>query len=175
MMDSIQHWFGSIDWACYGVWALTLTLLVVGILGAILPFLPGPMILFVAGVLHTWLRPESGMSGWGIAILGLLLVFAYAVDFASSAMGAKWFGASRWGIGGVVVGGLVGMFFGIPGLLIGPIAGGLLAEVFLAKRDWKSGVKSTWGSVVGTGVGLVARLGISIVMVLVFLADALWW
>ena len=175
MMDTLEAWLSSIDWNLIGVWTLTICLLVVGVIGAVIPFLPGPMLLFVAGVLHTLLRPESAMSPWGIALLGLLLVVAYVVDFASSAMGAKWFGASRWGVAGVIIGGIVGMFFGIPGLLVGPVVGGLSFEIFLAKRDWRSGVKSTWGSVVGTGVGLAVRLALSLAMVIVFLIDTLWW
>jgi uncharacterized protein len=175
MMESLQLWWAGIDWQMLGVWTLTICLLIVGVVGAIVPLLPGPMLLFVAGVLHTLLRPESGMSAWGIALLCLLFVLAYVVDIASSAMGAKWFGASRWGVAGVLIGGIVGLFFGIPGLLIGPVAGGLAFEVFLAKRDFRSGMKSTWGSVVGTGVGLITRVLLSLAMVLVFLVDALWW
>ena len=74
----------------------------------------------------------------------------------------------------MLVGGLAGLFFGLPGLVIGPLAGGLVFEVALAKREWKEGMKSTWGSVVGTGVGLVLRVGVSLVMVAVFFIDALW-
>lgn len=174
MMETLQQWWSGIDWAMLGVWSMTITLLIVGLLGTVLPLLPGPMILFLAGALHTILRPESGMSFWGLVLLAVLLAVAYAVDIASGAMGAKWFGASRWGMAGVLVGGLAGLFFGLPGLVIGPLAGGLVFEVALAKREWKEGMKSTWGSVVGTGVGLLLRVGVSLVMVAVFFIDALW-
>jgi uncharacterized protein YqgC (DUF456 family) len=173
-MESLSEWWSAIDWAGVGVWTLTVTLLITGVLGAVLPLLPGPAIIFAAGVLHTWLRPQSGMSTWGIVLLGLLLIAAYATDMASSAMGAKWFGASKWGIVGVIVGGVVGMFFGLLGLLLGPIIGGLVFEVALAKREWKDGLKSTWGSLVGTGVGLILRLALSFAMVALFFIDALW-
>lgn len=174
MMETLHGWWSSIDWAMLGVWTLTLSLLLVGLLGTVLPLLPGPMILFLAGALHTVLRPESGMSFWGLVLLSTLLAVAYAVDIASGALGAKWFGASRWGIAGVLVGGLCGLFLGLPGIIIGPIAGGLIFEVVFAKREWKEGMKSTWGSVVGTGVGMILRIGVSLVMVAVFFIDALW-
>ncbi len=174
-MDTIIQLWAGIDWVGLGVWTLTICLMLVGIAGSVLPILPGPLLIFIGGVLHTFLRPQSGMSVAGIVLLALFLVIAYAVDIGSSALGAKWFGASRWGIAGVLLGGLVGLFFGIPGLLLGPILGGLFCEIVIAEREWRAGVKGTWGAVVGTGIGLVLRLGISIVMVVVFLVDALWW
>ena len=90
-------------------------------------------------------------------------------------MGAKWFGASRWGLIGVFVGGIVGFFFSLPGLILGPIIGGLAFELWFAKKEMKPAMKSTWGTIVGTGAGLVLRLAISLAMVAVFFVDALWW
>lgn len=165
--------FGAIDWAMLGAWSLTGCLLIVGTLGAVVPFLPGPLLLFVAAVIHTLLRPESGVSWTGFAILGLLVVIAYGFDFISGALGARWFGASRWGMLGVLIGGIVGMFLGLIGLLIGPLVGGFAFEMLLAKQDMKSAGRSTWGTLVGTGVGLVARVVVSIAMLIVFFVDAL--
>ena len=102
--NATTHFIQSVPWGGFGVWTLTSCLLIVGLLGAVLPFLPGPLLIFLAGVIHTILRPESGMSWIGLTLLGLQLVIAYVLDFASGAMGAKWFGASRWGIAGVFVG-----------------------------------------------------------------------
>jgi uncharacterized protein YqgC (DUF456 family) len=165
----------SVDWSAIGVWSLTIILLVTGLLGAIIPFLPGPFLLFLAGVLHSFLRPESGVSWWGIGILGLLLALAYAVDFASGMMGARWFGASRWGVLGVFAGGLLGMFFSLPGLIIGPLAGGFAFELFFARKEMRPAIKSTWGTLVGTTLGMVLRIAVSAAMIVVFLVDALWW
>ena len=174
MIDTLLQWWHSVDWSGLGVWSLTLSLMITGLAGTILPFLPGPLILFLAALLHSYLRPESAMSTWGIVLMALLLVVSYIADMASGAMGAKWFGASRWGIVGVLVGGLVGLFFGFLGLIIGPIVGGLLFEVVVARRNWREGIRSTWGSVVGTGVGLVMRIVLSLGMVATFFIDALW-
>jgi uncharacterized protein YqgC (DUF456 family) len=174
MMETLLQWWQAVDWTAIGVWTMTVSLMLVGVAGAILPFLPGPLILFLAALLHTWLLPQSGMSTWGIVLLAVLLIVSYVADMASGAMGAKWFGASRWGILGVILGGLVGLFFGFLGLIIGPIIGGLVFEVVVARRNWREGVKSTWGSVVGTGVGLVMRLMLSFGMVVAFFIDALW-
>ena len=172
---SFQSYLQSVDWSCIGVWSLTLSLLFVGLLGAVLPFVPGPLLIFIAGLVHTWLRPESAMSWPGIAVLALLLVVAYVLDFASGAMGARWFGASKWGIIGVFVGGVVGLFFALPGLILGPIVGGLAFELIFAKKEMRPAMKSTWGTLVGTGAGLVLRLVVSLAMLATFFIDALWW
>jgi len=163
------------DMAFWGVWSLTIVLLVIGMIGSVLPLLPGPLILFIAGVLHGFLRPESSMSWGGIAILALLLIAAYVVDFASGMLGARWFGATRWGIAGVMIGGIVGLFFGLPGLIFGPLIGGFGFELVFARQALRPAVKSTWGTVLGTGVGLVVRVVISGLMVAVFFLDAVWW
>ncbi len=173
--DATRHFVQSVPWGGLGVWTLTISLMVLGVLGAVLPFLPAPLLIFLAGVIHTLLLPESGMSWTGLILLGLLLVIAYVLDFVSGAMGAKWYGASRWGIAGVFIGGIVGFFFSLPGLIIGPIAGGLAFELWFAKKEMKPAMKSTWGTIVGTGAGLVLRLVVSLVMVAVFVVDIFWW
>ena len=175
MLESLQHFFSSVDWACWGVWSLTSILMLVGLIGSVLPLVPGPLIIFIAAVLHFFLRPESGVSWWGIALLFVLTLAAYALDFASGAMGTHWFGGSRWGIAGVLAGGIVGLFFGLPGLIIGPLAGGFLFEMLFAKQELKPAIKSTWGTVVGTGMGLVLRFVLSLIMIGCFLLDVFWW
>lgn len=167
--------FTTMPWEMWGVWMVTICLLIVGLIGSVVPFLPGPLLIFVAGIVHTVLRPESGMGIWGIIILSLLLVIAYVLDFVSGAMGARWFGASRWGIAGVFIGGFVGMFFMPFGLVLGPLIGGIACELLFAKMELRPAAKSAWGSLIGTGVGLVLRLALSFAMVATFLLDALVW
>lgn len=163
-----------VDLSFWGVWTLTVLLLTLGLIGTVVPLLPGPVLIFIAGVLHTLLRPESGMSWWAIAIQAVLVGVAYGLDIASGAMGTKWFGGSKWGVIGVLVGGVVGLFFGLPGLILGPLIGGFAFEMLLAKKKMTPAAKATWGTLIGTGVGLVARLCIGLVMVAWFFIDALW-
>ena len=130
--SSIAQFFSSLPWGTAGVWTLSISLLIVGFVGAIVPFLPGPMLIVIAGIVHTLLLPEQGMSTWGIVLLIVWFCLAYAVDFFSGMMGARWFGASRWGITGVFIGGIVGLFFGPLGLLLGPLVGGFAFEMLFA-------------------------------------------
>jgi len=102
-------------------------------------------------------------------------VLSYVVDFVSGAMGARWFGASRWGIAGVFIGGILGMFFVPVGLILGPLIGGIVFEIAFAKKRLHPAAKSAWGSLLGTGVGMVVRVFVSLAMVATFLLDALVW
>lgn len=171
---AVAVFFSGLPWSTLGVWSLTITLLITGFIGAVVPFLPGPFLIVIAGILHTLLRPEGGMSTLGIVLLVLLFGLAYAVDLLSGMMGARWFGASSWGIWGVLVGGIVGLFFGPVGLLLGPLIGGFSFEMLFAKRQLRPAMKSTWGTVIGTGVGLILRIGISVAMIATVLIDILW-
>lgn len=173
--DSTVQFFSDMPWSMLGVWGLTLCLLLVGLVGSVVPLLPGPVLIAVAGVVHTLLRPESGMGLWGFIIMAVLLILSFVLDFVSGAVGAKWFGASRWGVAGVFLGGIVGMFFMPFGLVLGPLFGGIVFELLFAKKQLQPAAKSAWGSVLGTGVGMVLRLLIAMAMIATFFIDALWW
>lgn len=155
------------------VWGITLLLFIVGLIGAVVPFVPGPLIIFIGCVLHVWLRPQSGMGWWGIALEAALMLIAYAVDFFSGALGSKYFGGSRWGCAGVLIGGIVGLFFSLPGLILGPLIGGFVFELVFAGQKVSSAAKSTFGTATGMGVGLMARLLISGAMIAWFLYETL--
>jgi len=170
LWQSISSW----DVAAWGTWTLTIVLLIAGLAGTVVPLLPGPVLIFVAGLVHTLLLPEQGMSWWGLTILGLLVGVAYLVDFLSGALGSKWFGGSKWGIWGVLLGGLVGLFFGLPGLILGPLIGGFVFEIMFARKKIMPATKSTIGTAVGTGVGMVAKVALGVAMIVWFFYDALW-
>ncbi len=171
---SIQHWLSSLDLAMYGVWTVTISLLFAGLAGSVLPFVPGPLLIFAGCLFHTLMRAQSAMSWWGIGLELLLLIISYLIDFASGAIGSKWFGGSKWAVWGVIVGGIVGIFFALPGMILGPIIGAFAFEMLFAQKKIAPAAKSTFGSVVGTGVGLVVRLGISVAMIALFFAEAVW-
>lgn len=175
MLDSLHHFFSSIDWSGYGVWTLTIVLMTVGLIGAVVPLVPGPMLILASGIVHVLLRPQTGVTWWCVALMALLTLVAFGLDFASGAVGARWFGGSRWGMVGVVLGGIVGLFFALPGIIIGPLVGGFVFEMLFAKKAMGHAVKSTWGTVLGTGMGLVLRLLVSLAMVASFFLDAFYF
>jgi uncharacterized protein YqgC (DUF456 family) len=156
-------------------WTLTLVLMFVGLIGTVVPLLPGTTIILAAAVVHHFALGEAQSVGWWtIAGLTILTVLSYVVDFVSGAIGAKKFGATRWGAIGGIVGAIVGVFFGLPGIFIGPLVGVLAGELLGGKGLLPAG-KSTWGTLLGTTAGMVCKLGIAAAMIAWFLAAALWW
>ncbi|MDF3982506.1 DUF456 domain-containing protein [Luteibacter sp. PPL201] len=146
------------------LYLLAAALVVGGIAGAILPALPGiPMIfggIWLAAAVDDY--RHLGV-GWLVAI-GAVGALGVAVDFVSASLGAKKIGASPRALWGAGVGTFVGMFFGLPGLLLGPFAGAVLGELWSGKSILRSahvGV-STW---FGMLVGVIAKAVISFLMI----------
>ncbi|MDA7921250.1 DUF456 domain-containing protein [Verrucomicrobiales bacterium] len=154
-------------------WTLIITLLVVGFLGTFLPIIPGTTMILAGTLAHYFLMgmEESGLTWQGIVIIVILYIASIVVDWISGAVGAKWFGSSKWGIIGAIVGGIIGIFFSIPGLIIGPIAGVFLFEMLFAKKEVKEASNSTLGTVVGGLAGIAARVFIALGMIVCFLVD----
>ena len=154
-------------------WTLTLMLMLVGLVGAVVPLLPGTTIILATAILHRILLGEAHSIGWWtIGGLTFLTLVSYAVEFFSGSVGAKKFGATRWGGIGGIVGTIVGLFFGIPGVFIGPLAGVLLGELLGGQGLLPAG-RSTWGAFLGATAGIVLKLIIAGLMIGWFLIAAL--
>ena len=156
-------------------WIVTVCLLVVGFIGRLVPFLPGHLIIFFAAVAH-WLmlRGESGVEWWTVVVLGVLLTVSQVLEFMSGAMGTRWFGGTRWGAAGALIGGIVGMFFMPFGLILGPLIGSMLCEFVFAKKEVKPATVSGIGSVLGTVAGLIVKVVVGVMMIVWFLVDVIW-
>ena len=156
-------------------WIVTICLLIVGFIGTLVPFLPGHLILFFAAVGH-WLmlREDSGVEWWTFVVLGLLLTLSQIFEFMSGAVGTRWFGGTRWGAAGALIGGIVGMFFMPFGLILGPLIGSTLCEFVFAKKEVKPAAVSGVGSVLGTVAGLIVMVVVGVVMIVWFIVDVIW-
>lgn len=155
-------------------WGLTLVLMTVGLVGTVVPLLPGTTIIFAAAVLHRFMLGESQSVGWWtLAGLLLLTIISHVLDLVSGSIGARKFGATKWGAIGGIVGAIVGLFFGLIGIFIGPLVGVLAGELIGGKGLLPAG-RSTWGTFLGTTAGMVAKLIIATLMIAWFLAVA-WW
>jgi hypothetical protein len=165
-------------WGNVGVgvaWLVTVCLLLAGVVGCVLPILPGHLILFMAAVAHRLMlgAEGSGLQWWSFVILGVLMAVSQTLEMVSGAAGAKWFGGTRWGALGALVGAIVGMFFMPFGLLVGPLLGALVGELGLARQETRPAVLSGVGSVVGTLAGMGIKLAIGLVMIGWFFLDVL--
>src|SRR6201991_420602 len=146
------------------LYLLAAALIVGGVAGAILPVLPGIPMIF-GGIWLAAAVDEYYHLGWGwLVAIGIVGSVGIALDFVSASLGAKKVGASPRAMWGAGVGTTIGMFFGIPGLLIGPFAGAVVGELWSGKSVLRSahvGV-STW---IGMLVGIVAKVVISFLMI----------
>lgn len=144
----------------------------VGLLGTVLPVVPGAIIILAAAVLHQiMLGSEKSLGWWNIGALVLLALLSYALEFAGGYFGAKRFGATKWGAFGAMIGGIVGLFFSLPGLIAGPIIGAIAGELVAGKRLVSAG-RAGWGTLLGNLAGMVGKLAIGLVMVSWFLVTA---
>ena len=143
--------------------------MLVGLAGAVLPALPGVPLVFGGLWLAAWIDDYARVGGWTIGVLGVLTMLAFVVDFAATALGAKKVGASRQAIAGAALGTFVGIFFGLPGLLLGPFIGAVAGELAARGRVGQAmdvGV-ATW---MGLLFGTLAKLALSLAMVGIFVA-----
>jgi uncharacterized protein YqgC (DUF456 family) len=138
--------------------------LVVGLAGVVLPALPGSALLVVGAVLVGWADGFTRVSGWTVAVCAVLGAAIWAVDFAAGVLGAKAFGASRWAVIGSGVGLLVGLFLGLPGIVLGPAVGALAFE-YARDPNFERALKAGVGAFVGFVLGSVVKVALSFVLV----------
>lgn len=167
---------------------LTLIVMALGLIGSVLPGLPGVTLIFLSALVYAIITDFRTV---GVAILALLFVFAaiaFVADFVATSYGARRFGASNWGtVGGAIggiVGALIGLFFlgigSLFGLILGTIAGVFLGEYLKRERhgpeeqssggsDWRRASRAAGGVFVGYLAAAVVQglLGLASVVVFV--------
>jgi uncharacterized protein YqgC (DUF456 family) len=168
--------------------ALTLVLMVVGLVGSVVPGLPGVTLIFLAALLYATL---TNFQTVGAAVLVLLFVFAtiaFVADFIATSYGARRFGASNWGTVGGAVGGIAGalvgaLFLGIGslfGLILGTIAGDSIGEYMTRNRqgepddqgpaqaDWHRASRAAGGVIVGYLASAIVQGLLGLASIIVF-------
>jgi hypothetical protein len=155
---------------CY---VLAAALVVAGLVGMLLPVLPGVLLVFAGLVLAAWADGFQRVGASGLAVVGIVGLFALAVDFMGSILGARRVGASPQALAGATLGAIVGIFFGLPGLLLGPLAGAVAGEL-LARRGLLQAGKVGLGTWIGLLVAAIAKLVLGFAMVALFLAFYFW-
>ena len=149
------------------LWILSAVLTLAGLLGLLLPLLPGAPLLFLGLLCGAWAENFQYVGVWTLLALAALAGLTYLVEFAASLLGVKKYGGSRRAMIGAAVGGVVGLFFGIPGILLGPFAGAVIGELSLQRTLDEAG-RAGFGTVVGLAIGLAGKLAIGIAMVGLF-------
>jgi uncharacterized protein YqgC (DUF456 family) len=149
------------------LWVIAVLLVLVGLAGALLPVLPGVPLVFAGLLLAAWIDGFAHI-GWPVLlVLALLTLLSVVVDIAASSLGAKRAGAGRAAMLGAAIGTLVGLFFGLPGLLIGPFLGAAAGQ-FLVRQDLADAGRAGMGAWIGFLLGSLAKLALGVGMVLIF-------
>lgn len=151
---------------------LAAILIVVGVLGVILPALPGLPLVFGGMLLAAWTDDFERIGVWTLVILGVLTLLSLLIDIVATAMGAKRVGASRSAVVGAMLGTVVGLFFGIVGVFIAPFVGAVLGELLhrrkLAGSDVGHAAKVGLGTWFGIVIGVVSKLALAFAMIGLF-------
>ncbi|HEY9690781.1 MAG TPA: DUF456 family protein [Oculatellaceae cyanobacterium] len=164
------------------IYWLLVAVMVVGVIGAVIPGIPGSSL--IVGAIIIW-GAVNGFStvGLPLGVAVVVLLLSIGIDFLATYWGAKQAGASNWGQIGAVVGLFLGFFGLLPalpiggpllGIVLGPLLGAIVGE-FIYRRELefeprlKQSFKAGVGIVVGTVVGRLIQGVLAIAAVVVFL------
>ena len=149
------------------LWILALVLIAAGLVGTVMPALPGPPLVLLGVLLAAWIDRFAKIPGYLCAILSALALAAMAIDWIAAAMGARRIGASRWAVIGATIGAVLGVLSGFWGLLFMPLVGAAIGE-FIARQDLLRAGQVGLATWIGMLVGTVVKLAIVAVMIGIF-------
>lgn len=153
------------------MFALVGVLLLLGLLGSIVPFLPGTPLILIAALVHALYTGLDPIGPWRLLLLAALAAIGYLLDYVAGAAGAGKMGGTAWGVVGALAGSLVGIFFAPLGLILGPVLGAIAGESLRTGRPDRKSLKSGLGALLGLIAGTLAKAGIAFVMA----ALVIWW
>jgi uncharacterized protein YqgC (DUF456 family) len=137
---------------------LGLLIALIGLLGSILPVIPGPPLSYAALIILSLAKQWEPFTTTFLIIMGVLMLAVSLVDYVFPAIGAKRYGASKAGVWFSLIGMLVGIFFIPPwGMFIGAFAGAVIGEVAFGKEK-KGALRAGWGVFIGTMMGTGFKL-----------------
>jgi hypothetical protein len=145
--------------------------LAVGIIGCIVPGLPGTPIAY-AGLWIAQATDRVDFSWQILLVWGIVTIVVSVLDYVVPAWGTKKFGGTKFGVWGSTIGLIIGLFFGAWGVILGPLVGAIIGELFGGK-EVSEALKAGWGSFVGLLCGTILKL-ICCGLMTVQLIQAVW-
>ncbi len=154
------------------IWILTGLFFLAGLLGSVVPSIPGPPLVFLGALLYSLFHGFIPVGWLTLLVLAVIAALSQVLDYLASAYGAKKFGGSKWGIWGSILGGLLGvLFFSIPGMIIGLFGGAFLLEWWKGEKELPAALKVGGGSLLGFVGGTLMKVVVSLLMVGIFFYD----
>lgn len=136
-------------------------LMIVGIVGCVLPVIPGPPLSFI-GLLLLHFSKYAEFSFEFLLLFGSIAVIVTILDYIVPIWGTKKLGGSKTGMWGAAIGLVIGIFLFPPlGIIVGPFAGAVIGETITGKKAaeaFRAGLGSLLGLMMGVGLKLVASL-----------------
>ena len=130
--------------------------MLVGIIGCILPGLPGTPIAY-AGLWLAQATDRVDFSWQMLLVWGIVVVVVTILDYVVPAWGTKQFGGTKWGVWGSTIGVFIGLFAGPWGVIVGPLLGAVLGELIGGKAAMEA-LRAGWGSFIGLLCGTILKL-----------------
>ena len=133
-------------------------LLLIGMLGCVLPAIPGPPLSYAGLILVEWSLHDFNTTA--LIVFGVLTVIVTVLDYLIPIWGAKIFGATKYGVWGSIIGMLVGTFLTPLGMIAGLLPGAILGDMYGGKNILDA-FRSGMGTFLGTIAGMIIKLLLS--------------
>ncbi len=156
---------------------LGLCCIIFGVVGSLLPALPGLPVSWL-GILLLYLTPDIAINYWFLGVSLLVMLVITIADYIIPAQGTKKFGGSKYGVWGTNIGLIVGLIAPIPfGFIIGPFAGALIGELIYDKKDTNRATRAAFGSFLGFLAGTFVKFVFSMVFLglFIYLVSKNWY
>jgi uncharacterized protein YqgC (DUF456 family) len=139
----------------------------VGLIGSVLPGIPGAPLILVAAIVHKLIFKSDSASYFALGLIFFFTLLSLILDFLASTLGAKKMGATWRGVVGAMVGAIVGLFFNLPGIILGPIIGAFTFEL-IGGREWKESARAGAGAMIGFFLGALGKVMCCTAMIGIF-------
>jgi len=151
------------------LWIVAVAMVIVGLIGVVMPALPGHMLILAGLVVGAWAEGFTRVGVWTLVIVGVIALASYGVDFVAVALGAKRLGASARAMTGAALGTFAGFFFGLPGVIVGPFVGAVVGEL-TTHRDLARAGKAGVAAWIGFAIGTAVKVALAFLMIAIFVA-----
>ncbi len=155
------------------LWSLAVVLVIGGLIGIVLPALPGTVLILTGLILAAWADGFTRVGPGMLVLIGVIGVASYGVDFVAAAFGAKHVGASKRAMVGAGLGTLAGLIFGFVGVIVGPLVGAVIGEL-TQHRDWKRAGRVGLAAWIGFAIGTAVKVAMAFAMLGLFAAAYLF-
>ena len=156
------------------IWAVTGLLLLIGLLGSVVPSMPGLPIIFGAILLFAFLTDFTSVGVGFVVATGAITALMQVLDYLAGAWGVKKLGGTGWGIAGSLIGSILGFIFAgaFVGMFLGAFGGAFLGELLGAGQRLSASFKIGLGSILGLLAGTLIRIVVAVAMVVTFILQA---